>query len=87
MDEDKTAREIQAGADAEALLNGAYFQMLVEYVKDGAWKQFATSVLNDDHARLEARIRVEMLDQMLAKIKTDIQTGKFNLADLEEENG
>lgn len=87
MSEDKAREELNRASRAKVIYEDPIFAEAVEALKARLWDEFATSEINDDDTRRNARIGLDMLDRILKSFKHHMETGKFaalELASLEK---
>ena len=78
-EDDEAARraEVDRAHRARQILDDALFKEAVQAVKDDTLRMFSDSSLNDDHARLLARLRLDCLDKVVGQLLTHVRTGEL----------
>ena len=81
LDAEESARiaETDRAARAKRLLEDTLFKAAIEAVKDSIWRDFAgsSSGVAGDEARRNARTGLDVLDQILGKLRHHVQTGRL----------
>lgn len=76
-DDGKLRAELDRAHRAARLLDDDLFKAAVEGIKDGLWREFSTSALDDDRRRLHIRLQLGLLDDLLKHIRRHVETGKL----------
>lgn len=77
-DEEKRAfKDIHRAHQVSQILDSGAFVEAVEAVKQQIYDEFAKSALDDDLARLRARVSIDLLNRILKNLRHHIDTGKM----------
>lgn len=82
--EAKARQELDRAHRAKVILEDPLFTAAVEGIRNTFLKAFSESSLEDDRARLHARIGLGTLERLLKDLEYHIETGKFAAKTLEE---
>ncbi len=83
-DEQQRIAERDRAHRAARMLEDDLFVGAVEAVKDDLWQSFAGSELDDDVRRKNARIGLDLLDKIIAGLRSHMETGKMAESQLAE---
>lgn len=80
-------QEITLAQKAKVILEDPLVISAIEAMKQSAWDDFSKSLINDDHARLVARIEIDVLDKFVKTLKSHLNTGKLAQETIRIQNG
>ena len=86
-EKDRSFKEITTAQRAKAIVEDPLFMDATEKIKQQVWEDFARTPINDDHGRLVARIKLELLQDFLKSLKSHMGTGKLAQETLKGMNG
>lgn len=84
MNEAQLRGEIDRAHRAERLLADDLIREALKAIRDRAHNEFTTSAINDDRARLVARLRVDVAEDFIASLSNHVATGRMAKTTLEE---